>query len=174
MGGSMENDTNAYIKITGGTLSVDAGGDGLDSNGSLIISGGTVYVAGPVNNGNGAIDYNGDGIITGGVVIAAGSSGMAQGFDDSSSQCSVLYNLTTQQEAGTTITLKDKDGNELISFTPEKKYSSVVISSPKLQTGSTYTLTAGSEQTELTLESTVTSNASREGGGGGMAPGNNR
>nr|WP_314460849.1 carbohydrate-binding domain-containing protein [uncultured Clostridium sp.] len=174
MGGSMENDTNAYVKITGGTLYVDAGGDGLDSNGSLIISGGTVYVTGPVNDGDGAIDYNGDGIITGGVVVAVGSSGMAQGFDDSSSQCSVLYNLTAQQEAGTTITLKDKDGNELISFTPEKKYSSVVISSPKLQTGTTCTLTAGSELTELTLESIVTSNASRGGGRGGMAPGNSR
>ncbi len=60
------------------------------------------------------------------------------------------------------------------SFTPEKKYSSIVISSPKLQTGSTYTLTAGSEQAELTLESIVTSNAVREGGRGSMPPGNNR
>jgi hypothetical protein len=174
MGGSMENDTNAYIKITGGTLYVDAEGDGLDSNGSLIISRGAVYVTGPVNDGNGAIDYNGDGIITGGVVVAAGSSGMAQGFDDASSQCSVLYYSTTQQEAGTAITLKDKEGNELISFTPEKKFSSVVISSPKLQTGSTYSLTAGSEQTELTLESIVTSSGSRVGGRGGIAPGNSR
>lgn len=174
MGGSMENDTNAYIKITGGTLYVDAGGDGLDSNGSLFISGGMVYVTGPVSDGDGAIDYNGEGIITDGTVIAVGSSGMAQGFGDSSTQCSVLYNLTAQQEAGTVITLKDKEGNELISFTPEKKYSSVVISSPKLQTGSTYTLTAGSEQTELTLESTVTSNADRKGGRGSRPNRNNR
>ena len=174
MGGSMENDTNAYIKITGGTLYVDAVGDGLDSNGSLFISGGMVYITGPVSDGDGAIDYNGDGIITDGTVIAVGSSGMAQGFGDSSTQCSVLHNLTAQQEAGTVITLKDKEGNELISFTPEKKYSSVVISSPKLQTGSTYTLTAGSEQAELTLESIVTSNAVREGGRGSMPPGNNR
>ncbi len=174
MGGGMENDTNAYIKITGGTLYVDAGGDGLDSNGSLLISGGMVYVTGPVSDGDGAIDYNGDGIITGGTVIAVGSSGMAQGFVNSSTQCSVLHNLTAQQEAGTVITLKDKEGNELISFTPEKKYTSVVISSPKLQTGSTYTLTAGSEQAELTLESIVTSNADRKGGRGSMPNGNNR
>lgn len=174
MGGGMENDTNAYIKITGGTLYVDAGGDGLDSNGSLSVSGGMVYITGPVSDGDGAIDYNGEGIITGGTVIAVGSSGMAQGFDDSSTQCSVLHNLTAQQEAGAVITLKDKGGNELMSFTPEKKYSSVVISSPKLQTGSTYTLTAGSEQAQLTLESIVTSNAVREGGRGSMPPGNNR
>lgn len=174
MGGSMENDASAYIKITGGTLYVDAGGDGLDSNGSLLVSGGMVYVTGPVSDGDGAIDYNGDGIITGGTVIAVGSSGMAQGFVDSSTQCSVLHNLTAQQEGGTVVTLKDKEGNELISFTPEKKYSSVVISSPKLQTGSTYTLTAGSEQAELTLGSIVTSNAVREGGRGSMPPGNNR
>lgn len=170
MGRGMENDTNAYIKITGGTLYVDAGGDGLDSNGSIFISGGAVYVTGPVSDGNGAIDYNGDGTVTGGTVIAAGSSGMAQGFDDSSSQCSVLYHFTSQQEAGTAIILKDRDGNELISFTPDKKYSSVVISSPRLQTGSTCTLTAGSEQTELALESIVTSNAASVRGRGITAP----
>lgn len=170
MGSGMENNTNAYIKITGGTLYVDAEGDGIDSNGSLMISGGMVYVTGPVTDGNGAIDYNGDGIITGGIVVAAGSAGMAQGFSDSSAQCSLLYNFSAAKEAGTAITLTDQGGNELINFTPDKKYSSVVISSPKMQTGSTYTLTAGSEQTELTLQSVVTSNASRKETGGSRMP----
>lgn len=170
-GGSMENDANAYIKITGGTLTVDSGGDGLDSNGSLTISGGTVYVNGSVNGGNGALDYNGDGIITGGIVIAAGSSGMAQGFNESSSQYSILQNLTGQQEAGSAITLTDKDTTVLVSWSPQKQYSSVVISCPELKEGGTYTLTTGSESAELTLESAVTSNSTfGEGGPAGMGP----
>lgn len=172
-GGSMENDAKAYIKITAGTLTVDAEGDGLDSNGSLLISGGTVYVSGSVNGGNSAVDYNGDGIITGGTVIAAGSSGMAEGFGDSSTQYSILQNLTAEQEAGNTITLTDKDGNVLVSWTPQKQYSSVVVSCPELQKDGTYTLTAGTESTEVTLESVVTSNSTfGEGGRGGMGPKN--
>lgn len=171
-GGSMENDANAYIKITGGTLTVDAGGDGLDSNGSLAISGGTVYVSGSEDGGNGSLDYSGEGIITGGTVIAAGSSGMNQGFGDSSAQYSILQNLTGNQEAGSAVTLTDKDGNVLASWTPQKRYSSVVISCPGLEEGGTYTLTAGTESAELTLESVVTSNsASGEGGPGRMGPG---
>jgi len=171
-GGAMENDANAYIKITGGTLTVDAGGDGLDSNGSLTISGGTVYVSGSEDGGNGSIDYAGEGIITGGTVIAAGSSGMTQGFEDSSTQYSIMQNLTGNQEAGSAVTLTDKDGNVLVSWTPQKRYSSVVISCPGLEEGGTYTLTAGTESAELTLASVVTSNsASGEGGPGRMGPG---
>lgn len=178
--GSMENDTQAYIKIMGGTLEVNAEGDGLDSNGSLFVSGGTVYVNGPVSDGDGALDYNGGAEITGGTIIAVGSSGMAQGFSDDSSQCSILQSLTESQEALSVITLKDGDGNELLSWKPEKKYSSVLISCPEMKEGETYTLTAGNESNELTLESVVTSNGSaggmgRMGGGmkgnGGQKPG---
>ena len=156
----MGNDTELYIKITGGTLNADAEGDGLDSNGSLFISGGTVYVNGPVSDGDGALDYNGGADITGGTIIAVGSSGMAQGFSESSTQCSILQNLTETQEELSAVTLKDADGNELLSWTPEKKYSSVLISCPKMKEGETYTLTAGNESDELTLESVVTSNGS--------------
>lgn len=169
--GSMENDTEAYIKITGGTLEVDAEGDGLDSNGSIFLSGGTVYVNGPVSDGDGALDYNGGADITGGTIIAVGSSGMAQGFSDSSAQCSILHNLTKTQEAQTAVTLQDEDGKELLSFTPKKKYSSVLVSCPEMQEGETYTLSAGSESSALTLESVVTSNGSAGGMGrmgGGM------
>ena len=85
---------------------------------------------------------------------------MAQGFSESSTQCSILQNLTETQEAQSAVTLKDADGNELLSWTPEKKYSSVLISCPKMKEGETYTLTAGNESDELTLESVVTSNGS--------------
>lgn len=169
--GGMENDTKAYIKITGGILEANAEGDGLDSNGSLFLSGGTVYVNGPVSDGDGALDYNGGADITGGTIIAVGSSGMTQGFSDASSQCSILQNLTESQEALSVITLKDGDGNELLSWNPEKKYSSVLISCPEMIEGETYTLTAGNESNELTLESVVTSNGSAGGMGrmgGGM------
>lgn len=167
-GGGMENDTNAYIKITGGTITVDAQGDGLDSNGSLFVSGGITYVSGPVSGGDGALDYNGEACVSGGTLIAAGSSGMAQGFGETSGQYSILQYLDSNQEAGSTVVLTDEDGTELLNWTSAKEYQSLVLTCPELKEGVTYTLVAGSESTELTLESIVTSNGN---GGRGMMRG---
>lgn len=170
--GGMENETEAYIKITGGNLSVSAEGDGLDSNGSLFVSGGTTYVNGPVSAGDSALDYNGGAQITGGTVIAVGSSGMAEGFGDSSTQCSIMQNLEQNQEAASPVILTDSEGKELLNWTPGKTYSSVILSCPGLEIGQSYTLNTGTESTELTLESLATSNGSAFGQmGGGMGRG---
>ncbi len=166
-GGAFEVETNCYISITGGTITIDASGDGIDSNGSLSISGGTTYVNGPTNSGNGGLDYNGTADITGGTIVVAGSTGMAQGFTDTSSQYSLLYNLTTACQAGTEVVLTDKDGNVVVSYTPNKQYQSVVISTPDLTKDETYTLTCGDQTAEITLSSVVTSNGQQGMGGQG-------
>ena len=72
--------------VSGGTLTIDAGGDGFDSNGSAEITGGTVIVHGPLNDGNGALDVNGTFTISGGTLLAVGSSGMAETPDADSAQ----------------------------------------------------------------------------------------
>ena len=79
-------DSDAKITISGGKITFDAKGDGLDSNGSLCVSGGEIFVTGPSDNGNGALDYNGDAQITGGTIVAVGMSGMTQNFGSSSTQ----------------------------------------------------------------------------------------
>lgn len=160
------SDDDVYIKITGGTITVNAGGDGIDSNGNLYITGGTVYVAGPTSNGNGALDYEGEASITGGTLIAAGSSGMAQGMGSNSTQCSMLVNLSETIAAGSVISLKDSSGNVLISWTSPKQFSSVVISTAELAQGSTYALVTGDTQTEVTLSSVATTSGSAGFGGG--------
>lgn len=157
---------DVYVKITGGTITVNAGGDGIDSNGNLYITGGTVYVAGPTSNGNGALDYEGEASITGGTLIAAGSSGMAQGMGSNSTQCSMLVNLSETIAAGSVISLKDSSGNVLISWTSPKQFSSVVISTAELAQGSTYTLVTGDTQTEVTLSSVATTSGNAGFGGG--------
>jgi hypothetical protein len=156
--GAFEVDTNCYISITGGAITVNAAGDGIDSNGSLFISGGTTYVSGPTNSGNGSLDYNGTAQITGGTVIVAGSAGMSQGFSETSTQYSILNNFSTVIAAGTEITVNDQEGNVVATYTPEKDYQSVVISTPELAKDATYTLTCGDQSMEITLTSVVTSN----------------
>lgn len=167
---NVSEDSDLFIKMIGGSVTVDAGGDGIDSNGNLIIEGGSVLVSGSANNGNGALDYEGTAKITGGTVVAAGMSGMAQGFSDSSSQYSILHNFSTTLSESDAVTLKDSDGNTLVTYTPAKAYQSVVISCPDMEKGQTYTLSAGSQSEALTLSSVVTSN-STGGAGGGMGGG---
>jgi len=137
------DDSTYFIRINGGYLTVDAAGDGIDANGSLYFSGGTVLVSGPTNNGNGALDYDGTCEITGGTLAIAGSSGMAQSPGDTSSQSSVTVYYSSVQKSGTLVTLSDSSGKPLLSFAPSKDYQSIVISSPELEQGSTYTLSSG-------------------------------
>ena len=130
----MQSSGNNELIISGGYIVIDAAGDGLDSDGNLSVTGGTVYVYGPESSNNGALDFDGTGTVTGGAVVALGASGMAQNFDDSSSQGSILASCSTQA-AGTVVTLLDANGNELISCTAKKSFSSVVISLPEIQSG---------------------------------------
>lgn len=134
---------SVFIRITGGYVVVNANGDGIDANGSLYVDGGTVLVNGPTNNGNGSLDYDRVAEVTGGTLVAAGSSGMAQNFSDSSSQNSLLVAYSSVQKAGTLVTLLDESGKTILSFAPAKDYQSIVISTPKLEQGKTYTLYSG-------------------------------
>lgn len=137
------SDSNALITIGGGYIVVNASGDGIDSNGNIVISGGTLLVSGPADNGNGAFDYGGEATVSGGTVILCGSSGMAQGFSDKSEQASFMYTLDSSASAGSSVALTDENGNVLASFIPAKQYNNVVISTPSLKNGSSYKLVIG-------------------------------
>lgn len=143
---NFNSSTNCEIVITGGYTVVDASGDGLDANGSIKITGGTTIVNGPENGGNGALDYDGSCDISGGILIAAGSVDMAQSPSLTSSQNSVNVALESQS-ANTIIHIEDEKGNEVITFAPSKQYQSVIVSSPELKTGSTYTVSYGGSST---------------------------
>ena len=170
MGGvDMDADNDAYILITGGTININANGDGIDSNGCIGITGGSVYVLGPSDNGNGAMDYGICAAITGGEIVAVGGSGMAQGFGDESTQCSALVNFDEWIDAGETITLTDSDGKEVLSYKADKKFNSVVISTSDMKKGDNYTLTVGDQSSTFTLDDITYS----EGSGGMQRPGGN-
>ena len=141
-----------WMVINGGYVHVLAGGDGLDSNGDLTINGGEVYVDGPSDNGNSAIDYGEKSsfYINGGTVVAVGSSGMAEDVSSDSKQQVAFVKLDSQADAGD-VTLKDADGNEIISYTAQKKYDCVIISTADLKAGQTYTLSASGSESEVSL-----------------------
>lgn len=170
--GNAAGSSSCSVNISGGTIRIDASGDGIDSNGDLNVSGGTIYVSGPTNDGDSALDYDGAAAITGGTIVAAGYSGMAQNFGSSSTQGSIL--LTASSVTGGIITLTDADGNVLVEYTPEKNYNCVVVSCPELTEGGAYTLSLGGETQTVTLTSLIYGSSGFGGmggfGGGRMNP----
>lgn len=137
---------NGIININGGYINVNAAGDGIDSNGSIYMKNGTVIVNGPTNNGNGSLDYDRKFEVTGGILVSAGSLGMAQAPSSTSTQNCVKVNLSSQS-ANTLVRIEGETGDNIITFAPSKQYASVVVSSPKFKTGSTYKVYIGGSST---------------------------
>ena len=115
------------------------------------------------------MDYASDAEITGGIFVAAGASQMAQNFSSTSTQGVMMVTVSSQQ-AGSTITLTDQNGQELISWTADKAFDSVILSCPEILEGETYTLSVGGTETQVTMDSLVYG-SSGMGGMGGMPGG---
>ena len=145
--GGMSSNSNGSIKISGGTLYINSSGDGLDANGTLEISGGHTTVVGPTQGDTATLDYDKSGIITGGTFIGTGAQGMAQSFSDS--EQGVIAISVGNHSAGTKILLKDKSGKTIIEHSPELNFAVVILSSPDIKKGETYTVTVGSESGEF-------------------------
>ena len=127
-------------------LFINADGDGIDSNGDITMSAGTVVVNGPTNNGNGSLDYAGAFNLTGGSLLAAGSSGMAQSVSEGSTQNTFQINLTSIA-AETLVHVESSKGEDILTFKSGKTISSIVFSSRLLEVGETYTVSTGGTST---------------------------
>lgn len=152
------------LTINGGKVYVNSAGDGLDSNNSITITGGYIVVDGPTNNGNGALDHDGNMLISGGTLIAAGSSGMLELPSTSSTQNTICIVFSSTPSANTEFTLKDADGNTIVSYAPSKQYASIIVSSPEIATNASYAAYTGDLEAATI---TVTGPVSSYGNGGG-------
>ncbi|HWV15394.1 MAG TPA: carbohydrate-binding domain-containing protein [Cellvibrio sp.] len=155
-GDNFTNTGNYFLYINGGYVYVNANGDGLDANGSIVMTGGTVIVNGPTANNNAAIDYDGTFVISGGYLLAAGSSGMAQAPSTTSSQNSVKINFSSTQAANKLVHIESASNSNLLTFAPAKTYSSVVLSSPNLTTGTSFDLYQGGSSTGTAVDGLYT------------------
>lgn len=163
-----------YIIITGGQIEVSAVGDGLDSNGSILITGGTTIVHGPTSGGDGALDAETGIIVQGGNLVAYSSLGMVETPSSNSTQYVISYGQNSQIASGTVVTLKDSNSNEILTFTTQKTCGSIIISSPSITNGSTYTLEIGQTTCDITISNIITQvgTGSQMGNQQGGFPGN--
>ena len=148
MGGGVSSG-NGSIVISGGNLYVKASGDGIDANGTLEITGGYTVVCGPTQGDTATLDYDRSAMITGGTFIGTGAAGMAQTFSDS--EQGVVAVSVGNQAAGTKIVLKDQSGNVIVEHSPELNFAVVILSSPDIKKGETYTITVGSQSGDFEL-----------------------
>ncbi len=125
------------IVISGSYTHINAMGDGIDSNNTILVSGGVTLVSGSPSGGNAAFDYDGKATVTGGVLIATGGSGMAQSFTSAENQGCMLFGLNGGP-AGRNLAVINAEGKVVAAYTPENSYSAVVITAPGIQVGGTY------------------------------------
>lgn len=176
-GGFKQADPDTLLTITGGTVTVDSTGDGLDSNGSISVSGGTVTVYGTDNGGNAPLDYDGAFDVTGGTVIAGGSSGMAQTFSSVKNGAVAIY-FTSAQGSGAVITLTSSAGKKVCSYTAKRNVQFLTFTSDRLKDGETYTISVNGTKTGTVKLSGITSvdetGKAVSGGSGGFGGGAGR
>lgn len=141
-----------YLNLNGGYIVINAGGDGWDINGAIVMTDGLVIINGPTENFNGALDYDGTFSITGGTLIAVGSARMAQVPGSQSAQNSVLVNFSSMLNAGTLIHIQSSDGKDIVSFSPTKPFQSIAYSSAALSSGTSYDLYLGGSVTGTAVD----------------------
>ena len=146
------------LTFAGGYTVFNAAGDGIDSNGNIVISGGTVIVYGPTDNGNGPID-SGDGgysvTISGGMLLAVGSSGMAESAENAGQAVLAASWRGTGLSAGEIIGIADESGKVLAAFELPKAISSIVFSSADLTAGETYSIVGGGSTTGTATDGVI-------------------
>lgn len=208
--GSEGIESKSTLTVNGGDVSVYSYDDCMNASKSIIINGGNIYC---YSSGNDGVDSNGTLTITGGTIVSIGTTSPEEGFDcdqntfkitggtilgigggtstPTSSVCTqrtVIYGGSGSK--GTLFSIQGSD--QVMSYTIPRAYSQMTLlfSSSKLVSGTTYTIytggsvtggtefygltvggiyTAGSQVATFTPGSMVTSvgNVSSGGPGGG-------
>lgn len=143
--GGTESNDGSCLYVTGGTLAATCtGGDAIDSNGNLEISGGVVIANGPLSGVEEAVDFNGNFNMKGGLFIGAGSnSNMTKAMSTTSTQANMYITSSAQISSSTFLHIQDASGNDLLSFKPKNGGYKFLFSSASLSKGSSYSIYTG-------------------------------
>ena len=187
-------ESKGTLDVNGGTLLVYAHDDAINSTDDMTISGGTIVAVGTNND---AIDANGNMYLKGGTIIACGASGAEAGIDineqkklyisggyifaiggrvdgNLGSTSQGIITATGSLSANSSIGVSNGSSTLYTFCMPPVSYSGsnfILISTPDLSSGSSYTLTTGSSSVSVTASNIISSYGA---GGGGMNAGGPR
>lgn len=201
----IESKTN--LIINNGTIEVTAYDDCINAKKTLAINGGQVYCYSTTNDG---IDSNGTMTVTGGTIVSAGSTAPEEGMDCDNNTFKITGGLIvsvggasstptssvcTQRSviigssatSGQLVHIESTSGDQILTFKNPRTYSTLLFSSPNLAASTSYlvytggsasggtdfhglysntTYSAGTKSTTFTTSSIVTTIGSISGGGG--------
>ena len=162
-GGGTFEVVDAAINISGGTVTVNAEGDGIDSNGTATFSGGTVTVNGSAAGGNNALDSNGDLLLNGGTVTTGSTADM---FEAPSSASTSGYLKITDSSAltqGSTVQVTDSSGTVVANYKiTTSGVQLVLVSNKNIVKGQSYTVSVTSGSVDA-ASTTAASGANKLG-----------
>lgn len=141
---------NGSITISGGTIYIKAGGDQIDANGTLEISGGDITVCGGTQGDTSVLDYDKSAVISGGTFIGTGASMMAQTLTGNGQ--GVISFTINNQSSGTEVVVKNASGETVISVAPANSFQLVVLSSSNIVKGESYTVIVGTSNKTITAK----------------------
>ena len=142
-------DQACIVILRGGKLLINSGlgreGDGVDSNGYILVQGGEVYSHARPGADSG-LDADQATIIDGGAVFSVGSSMDMASTSSAQPTMNLIFNSNVASSS--TITVKDTDGNEIISYcadstdfisgTERRTYIAAVVSHPDFKANGVY------------------------------------
>jgi hypothetical protein len=149
-GNGGEFNDGSYLYFNGGNVEVNVtNGDGLDSNGNIVMTGGIVVVHGPSSQPEVGTDYNGTFLISGGFLFVTGpnSGNMIQATSTSSTQYALKVTSTSLLNSSTLFNIQDAGGNSLVTYKPVRNVYYVIFSSQDLKSGSSYSIYTGGTST---------------------------
>jgi len=148
--------------INSGYLTINTADDCLNAGDYIEINDGYIYC---YSSDNDAIDSNGPMTINGGVIVAIGSETPEEAFDcdnytftitggtfvgiagatstPTASVCTQNVVVLGSLTSGTTMSLSASDGTVIFAYTIPQSYSTMLLSSPDITTGSKYTVYTG-------------------------------
>jgi len=138
-------DDGSLLAINGGYVMVStSGGDGIDSNGDILFTGGTTIVHGPPSSPEVGMDYNGSCNMDGGFLVISGkNSNMTQAPGNTSDQHCLKVTSNQNLSSSTLFHIQDASANNILTFQPSRNYTSIIFSSSALQGGSAYSIYTG-------------------------------
>jgi hypothetical protein len=165
--------SDVFVRISGGSLDLYGGRDGIDANGDIFLEGGVVKISGLSMGMDGAIDLDGAFRVTGGELITAGS---VANVSQNSTQAALFVSYGASQPVGSVITIKDASGKTVLEYKSKTAFTLSGFTSKEFKVGKTYTLYIdGKKKTDVTLTGNVTGIADDGGAyNGARGPGGGR
>ena len=139
-GGGTFEVVDAAINVSGGNITVNAEGDGIDSNGVTTLSGGTLIVNGPSQGGNAALDTNGDLLLNGATVLSGSTADMFEAPSTNATSGYLKLTNSSGFEQGSTVQVADSSGKVVANYKVTKSnVQLVLVSSSSIVKGQSYT-----------------------------------